>query len=280
MEPQWKTEWNAISARLNSVAESYKIAATCRTYGSVHETLHQQLLDTFATASNLFKIHHNSLPQAATNRFKEIETKINSLSGGSSIDHVGSRLTLLAAFHAELQWLLHDPTQRLANITERAFLHLSRLIVADPDVASKWKNAFADGEVRCEKLGGAHLIHHGIWAFKTDAAGGRSDLVMGNRWDEGLSPAVEGLVLTEWKLVRDPQKASDVANEAMNQARTYSTGILAGIELASTRYIVLVSKKNLMPPQPDVISGNHLYRHINIIVDPSSPSIAAKATKP
>ncbi|MDO9058436.1 MAG: hypothetical protein Q7U92_05360, partial [Bradyrhizobium sp.] len=59
------------------------------------------------------------------------------------------------------------------------------------------------------------------------------------------------------------------------QAKAYSGGILAGVELASHRYLVVVTKKQVQLP-PDETEGAVIYRHINIAVEPQSPSTVGK----
>jgi hypothetical protein len=84
------------------------------------------------------------------------------------------------------------------------FQHLQRLIVVDDEARRKWQAAFAKGEVECEKLGAVHLLGHGIWAFKIDARGGRTDLV----YQEPAGGLIkeqqyaEGFVLTGWKIAK------------------------------------------------------------------------------
>ena len=79
------------------------------------------------------------------------------------------------------------------------------------------------------------------------------------------------LVLTEWKLVGEQKTPESQARQARQQAERYGVGALAGFELATQRYIVLVSKKNLRIPK-DISDGELVYRHINIAVDPDPPS--------
>jgi hypothetical protein len=50
--------------------------------------------------------------------------------------------------------------------------------IADSSIRQKWRNAFDEGEVACEKLGGVHLLLHGIWAFKVHTPEERTDLVL------------------------------------------------------------------------------------------------------
>jgi hypothetical protein len=179
----------------------------------------------------------------------------------------------LVAFESEMTYSLDSPMERVRLASELAFMHLQRLIVADKEYGRKWQAAFAGHETHCEKLGGVHLLWHGIWAFKVDAAGGKTDLVYQEPTREGAMPVALGMVLTEWKRANgDPDAAYKVAKE---QAALYAGGVLAGVELASHRYLVIVTKKQIALPS-DAVDGAVTYRHINIAVEPESPSIVAR----
>jgi hypothetical protein len=162
------------------------------------------------------------------------------------------------------------------RLSERAFVHLQQLIVADEVVRSRWQAAIEAGETACEKLGGAHLLLHGIWAFKVNGPGARTDLVFGEPLGSGIATerVAEALVLTEWKVVRHPPDSIAIAERARSQAQAYAVGIMAGIELSSYRYIVLVSQKKL-PSIDDVYLAGATYRHINVAIHPAPPSRAA-----
>ena len=58
---------------------------------------------------------------------------------------------------------------------------------------------------------------------------------------------------------------------AKEQAALYASGSLAGFELAGCRYLVVVSEDRVNVPE-DVETDGVLHRHINIAVDPSTPS--------
>jgi hypothetical protein len=150
--------------------------------------------------------------------------------------------------------------------------------VVEDDVRNKWWKAYSTRETACEKLGAVHLLAHGIWAFKVNAPGSATDLVFGDPI-EGHSPvmrrAARALVLTEWKLVRNPGEIKAKAEEARGQTNFYSTGVLGDIELKGTRYIVLVCEPDLSTSD-DVKSGIVTYRHIIIPIGPESPSVAAR----
>ncbi len=124
----------------------------------------------------------------------------------------------------------------------------------------------------CEKLGAVHLLLHGIWAFKVDAAGARTDLVFQEPASlEGVQRYAAGLVLTEWKKAVVTAEVNQRFQEARSQAKRYSQGSLLGSELTSYRYAVVVSERQVEVPN-DLKEGNVIYRHINIAVDPQVPS--------
>lgn len=186
---------------------------------------------------------------------------------------------LLGTFRSEFEHAVADTEAIGRSLTERAFLHLQRSIVADPDVAARWQRAFGEGELACEKLGSQHLLLHGIWAFKANTAGERTDLVLGTALTvtERVRQAAEAMVLTEWKVVAAPGECRRVAAAAVEQARRYAGGGLAGFELATRRYIVLLSEDHL-EELPDVTHDVVCYRHIDIAVRPSPPSGARRPT--
>jgi hypothetical protein len=168
---------------------------------------------------------------------------------------------------------LSNAQESIRARSERAFAHLQRLIVVDSTFREKWKAAFEDGEVACEKLGAVHLLLHGIWAFKVDAGGARTDLVFqepaGSLANE--QRYVDGFVLTEWKKTNLGEDAMLRFEQARSQARRYAQGALAGTELTAYRYAVLVSRQQVSIPE-DVREGEVVYRHINVAVDPRPPS--------
>jgi hypothetical protein len=92
-------------------------------------------------------------------------------------ERVWAALVLLAAFETEMSFLLSDVQESIRVRSERAFSHLLRSLVVDATLRDKWLTALEAGEVECEKLGAVHLLLHGIWAFKVDAASARTDLV-------------------------------------------------------------------------------------------------------
>ncbi len=208
----------------------------------------------------------------AINRFVGLAKPLMVGSDVKNLPGLKARLAPLAAFRAELAFHLSDRTTVTHRLSERAFQHLQRSIAADEAMGVRWKSAFKQGEIACEKLGAAHLLSHGLWAFKASGTGEATDLVFPERIDWATaSAAAEALVLTEWKVVREGQKAGARAREAQAQAARYARGVLGGLELQGYRYLVLVSERFVDCPE-DVIEDGVRYRHVNIAVAPSSPS--------
>ena len=166
----------------------------------------ERVLSALDTYRSTYK---DSLPPAASagiNSFIDTHgALIRDTSGtADSVDErVWAALVLLGGFESEVSFILADQQEVIRARSERAFAHLQRSIVADPDFREKWLKAFKDGEVACEKLGGVHLLVHGIFAFKVTAEGERTDLVFqdiaGDLADE--QRYADGIVLTEWKIV-------------------------------------------------------------------------------
>jgi hypothetical protein len=129
-------------------------------------------------------------------------------------------LITVAALESEVSYLLSDHQSSIRSRTERAFEHIQRSIVVDEALRNRWQAAFDEGEVRCEMLGAVHLLSHGIWAFKVDAKGARTDLV----YQEPLldlkpaTRAAEGLVLTEWKKLARGNNGNAMFSSARAQA--------------------------------------------------------------
>jgi len=128
-------------------------------------------------------------------------------------------LLMLVAFEAEMSFLILDAEEVIRSRSDRAFEHLQRSIVVDVALREKWAAAFAEGEVTCEQLGAVHLLAHGIWAFKVNAEGARTDLVYQEPLTDidRVTRAADGLVLTEWKRAvhgDEPARRPDVRGTA------------------------------------------------------------------
>lgn len=224
-----------------------------------------------------------SLPPPAIERLDHfLKTTLAQAAKDASTTQRGARgaLVALAALEAEITFILSGRQEQIRARSERALLHLQRTVAVDEDASTKWKNALAKNEIACERLGSIHLLSHGIFAFKVDALGARTDLVFNEPPDDSLlTRGVEGLVLTEWKVASDAKSAAEAFRTARAQADLYRQGPLAGLELTGYRYLIAVSLEELpsgsIPPD-DATSTGIVYRHVNIAVQPSVPSKAAK----
>jgi hypothetical protein len=234
-------QWKALSARIRGLIQAGQLHAQYLTvrssdaYGRAARLREQaaSVLTSPEASRDLFRI---SLPLAAVAAIDDFSSKSGNLVR-STIDHPDLReesawaaVVMLATLETEISFILSDVQQSIRARSERAFAHLQRSTVADSDVRKKWQTAFKDGEVACERLGAVHLLLHGIWAFKVNAAGERTDLVFQEPAGE-FGPEqhyADGLVLTEWKTLRaaDREIAARFA-EARYQAHRYGRGALA-----------------------------------------------------
>ena len=277
-------QWKALSARIRGLVQAGQLHANYLAIRSSDAFGRDKYLraqcSTILTAFSAFRksFQHSLSPIALTsldNFITNTGPLIEETGGSPDIrqERVWAVLVQLAAFDTEMSFLLSDVQQHIRSRAERAFAHLQRVIVVDQEFREKWKSALREGEAACEKLGAVHLLLHGIWAFKVDAAGERTDLVFqdltGDRVPE--QPYADGLVLTEWKTLAAGADAKKRFAEARSQAQRYARGALAGNELTGYRYAIVVSERHVTTPA-DLPEGAVVYRHINIAVDPRSPS--------
>jgi hypothetical protein len=277
-------QWKALSSRIRGLMQagqlhaSYLTVRSSDSYGRGKRLREQNeaVLSALISFQDQFK---QSLPPAALTSIDEFTKKTEGLirdtSGSPDAiqERVWAALVLLAAFETEMSFILSDVQESIRARSERAFSHLQRLIVVDSYFREKWQSAFDKGEVACEKLGAVHLLLHGIWAFKVDALGARTDLVFEEPAGDLTKEEryVDGFVLTEWKKASLGDDVGQRFAEARIQARRYAQGALAGSELASYRYAVVVTCQQVEIPD-DLREGAVIYRHINIAVDPRLPS--------
>lgn len=272
--------WNAISARIEGLRRAADAVVTPDPY-SVVKRLAPLVKDTYAEIKRFVLEYEASLPEGCAAALSAFDARNATLIEHATDDpaQAAAAIPLLVAIASELAFALSDHQARIRSTTERAFLHLRRVLVANPREREVWLDAYANHEIQCEKLGAAHLLAHGIFAFKAHAEGGRTDLVFQEPVRIGeVAPAVEGLVLTEWKRANPDADAAKMFEDARRQADIYAEGPLAGVELAGYRYLVVVSKKALpaaVVPDNQTV-GRVVYRHINIAVDPDVPSLAAR----
>lgn len=289
----WKPEWIAISSRIAGImAASTFLFDNARTDKRDHlysaEVLIANCNETAEAVLNLRR-YGSSLLTKANDALVQFEKWWQKTAEhfrtlphpqlAQDFQSLEARVILLASIRSELDHLLMDQNAIIRSHVSRAFRHLDRSLIVDGDVREKWIRAFREGETACEKLGALHLLAHGIWAFKANAVGERTDLILGTplEIDDELIGAARGLVLTEWKLVRQNDDPEAKKAEAKGQAIRYAGGGLAGFELERERYLVLVGETEFDRPKDEIVDQN-VYRVVTLFLTRPSPSVAARRT--
>jgi hypothetical protein len=244
--------WFALSARIKGLQDAGELYARFMGYHQedsygAGKNLGEQCGSVVVALEEFRGAFAQTLPAAAMQSLDRFfSTNLAKAAKDSSADHRAARgaLVALTALEAEVTFILAGRQERIRVRSERAFLHLQRQLVVDEEIRAKWQKAFSKGEVSCEKLGSVHLLSHGIYAFKVDAAGARTDLIFNDAPnEETIARVVEGLVLTEWKVATDSDFLAKIA-AARAQADLYKAGPLAGVELTGYRYLVVVSNES------------------------------------
>jgi hypothetical protein len=293
----WKSQWFYLSTRIGSLLDAARFLVS--TFTKDKQDFYAANIEIRRNAEAVVKQieifqNHDGLPDLVRDRLKAfldlyraheeaLEKQKNTINPPNDLDRMQWLLTVLAALRSELDYVLSDFETVTRSLVNRAFEHLKRCIRADDDFGERWRKAYAKDETACEKLGAVHLLHHGIWTFKANGPGSRTDLVLGTPIVDKDLPEIErasnALVLTEWKLIRNESELNRKANEAYKQAVDYGESLLAGFELASRRYLVLVSEKQLprLDPLPDSQLGRLvIYEYVNIPVSPLNTSNHAR----
>lgn len=280
---QISVEWGAISARIKSLMNSgvffYQSLQSNSSdpYGASKKFITPSAKDIFNLIGIFKNNFESTLPAKARTRICDfIQENTNLFNKPAQQDDPKVLLVALSSIESEISYYLNDTQTRIRKTVEVAFAHLQRQLIADKSVKEVW--SVGKIETDYEKLGGAHLLLHKIWAFKVDAVGEKTDLVLSEpfRTDDVLYQSADGLVLTEWKVVRKNDKPENKISEAKAQAQRYSGGSLAALELSSYRYLIMVSQDFIVLPQKEIIEGNIVYRVINIAYAPSTPSKSAR----
>ena len=210
--------------------------------------------------------------------FEKDSSKGSISSPAQNLRRLRAAAALLESLRVEVDHFISaDEDPVFSERVERALLHLQRQLDIDADgQRSRWKKAFDEKtEVAIERLGGIHLLSHGLYGFKADPGGGRTDLILGTPPDPALlERAATPLVLTEWKKVKPRDSTNDVTEQfeaARRQLERYKRA-LASLELHSVCFGVIVSTSNAqMLPDETLASGVRL-RWVNIAIEPTRPA--------
>jgi hypothetical protein len=285
----WQTEWKAICALIEEqLAAAESILQVMRINSGDEWGLVPGLI---ANVNHLrekltayVKHYDDLLPEQALRALKSFLSSDVSYNSQWPLSGVGPIVTGLRYVRASVNYYISDFDEVMSRRTERALTHLQQTIVVSEEVQRMWVAAFKKDEPKCEMLGAVHLLSHGIYAFKVDGGGAKTDLVCSDpiRTETIAGRDADALVLTEWKVAK-PVKGKESleieakAHDARNQMAIYAAGVLGGIELVSYRYVVIVSEtRQAMPP---VYQQNGVtYVHRNIAVNPGPPSKEARRT--
>jgi hypothetical protein len=248
-------------------------------YGVARE-LREQCRSVLETLKSYHDAFRSSLPEGARECVERFlggrgAQFIATLEQGTDRETIAmSSVMFLSAFETEMSFLLSNQQERVRVRSERAFLHLQWLLAVDADLRARWDASYhGKGEVSCEQLGAAHLLWHGIFAFKAHTPQARTDLVFNEPIEGDAGGAVEGFVLTEWKTAT-PQDAREKFAALRVQLEAYEGGPLGGTELTGYRYGVVVTERQLprdSVPEEPVINGIRL-RYVNVAINPRPPA--------
>lgn len=277
--------WRPLSDRIHGLNEAAKLDAALRP-GNPAMTgsttfLAKQCEEIFAELEAFKNSFSSTLPPAAL-AVLEQAPRLHSRSiacGGPAVEinrgSTSNSLVHLQAIESAVTFSLSGLEEQILSTTERALQHLQRSLIVDDTLRDRWIQAFDQREDHVEALGAVHLLGHGIFAFKVNAAGARTDLVLPDVIPGDISRYSSGIVLTEWKLAKAPDNPETRFAEARAQAALYASGPLSAIELRRTRYAIVVTKGPVQCPADDEQKGV-TYRNVNISLTPVAPSKAAR----
>lgn len=181
----------------------------------------------------------------------------------TGIPGVGGAMVILGVFNSEMNFYLKDHEIVMKERVKLAFAHLQRSLIADPEIQRKWMLAYQENDVLVEKLGGAQLLSHGIWAFKPQEDGERMDLVTHQSIKvEEVEAAGATLAMTEWARV-NAEILPERVKHAHAKAKSYPARDFVGSELRTERYLVMVSDRPLAMPR-NATDGEVEYIYINL----------------
>jgi hypothetical protein len=280
--------WRPLSNRIHSLNEAAKLDAALH-LGNAARTratpfLASQCQEIFNELEKFKTSFQSSLPQEALGVLEKAPSLCGDLHppSGDSADSINRGITAnslvhLQAIESVITFSLSGLEEQILSTTERALQHLQRSLIVDGTLRERWIAAFDKREDSVEALGAVHLLGHGIFAFKVNAKGARTDLVLPDVDVREATRYSSGIVLTEWKLAEAQSESEKKFREARTQAARYAIGLLSGIELRLTRYAIVVTKKEVQCPADDVDQNGVTYRNVNIVLSPEVPSKAARS---
>ena len=281
----WHQQWRVLSTRIDGLRQAAEYVAQALTVakndslGVVPKWIAAELRATVDELEKFKAAYQTQVPPDAIEVLNRLLKRDWLSDRPEFVNETLVSIGALATFRTSFEYLMQDIEVDARSRTELAFEHLRRLILVDREVREKWRQHYDEsGETGCEKLGAMHLLSHGIIAFKVSGQRGITDLAFNEPLEANdpiIARVARAVVLTEWKVSKSVTDVEKRAGEARIQIREYVSGIFGTIELARTRYIVIIPKENFHPP-PDYLEGGIMYRHIALSLSPLTPSKAAK----
>jgi hypothetical protein len=196
--------WRNISARIKGLNEAAKLNAlmhpNATSTGSTR-FLQEQAREVFSELIDFHNRFKDILPIATITVLERADGLVFKPEPSAPVEYnrgaAANDLIHLQAIASAVTFSLADTDNRVFSTTELALQHLQRSLVVEESLRSRWGLAFERGETYLEQLGAVHLLSHGIFAFKVNAAGARTDLVMPDKDPAEASMYATGLVLTE-----------------------------------------------------------------------------------
>ena len=136
----WRTEWKAISDRIEGLSDAGRFFAqlwasrSSDSYGTVNKELLPHARTIFQDIIKFQNNYMSSLPSSAAdslNRFINLHNQSFTSQDIDKIEGLKLLLPCLASFRSEFTFQLSDIQAIARRITERAFVHLQRSIIAD-----------------------------------------------------------------------------------------------------------------------------------------------------
>lgn len=278
----WRCEWTSIAARIAGLEHAtelfvHALGAVGDQNGVPGRFIKPELEEIREDLQRFVRERRGALPSGAAASLEEYLSDRTHPVTNEAFEIV-QMVVPLALLRSRVEYLIKDKEEESRSLTELAFEHLRRSIVVDEKLRDMWQAAFPRREENCERLGSVHLLSHGIWAFKVGSHRAATDLMYSEPLEKDahlVRRTARALILTEWKCVRDGDNPDKKAAEAMEQMKAYEEGVLADLELSSTRYIVLVTGRRIRPPD-DIEQCGVRFSHVVIPTRPDDASSDAQ----
>jgi hypothetical protein len=263
----WVSRWKNISSRifqLQEVSKSY--FDSINSFGVDHYGIGGTSIIPAAKDLSLEIIElrktFTRLPPKVVALITKLEKNFNGHKF-TGIPGVGGAMVILGVFNSEMNFYLKDHEILMKERMKLAFTHLQRSLIADPELQRKWLASFQESDAWIERLGGAHLLSHGVWGFKVREDGERVDLVTNHGIKVDDVEAVGAtLVATEWTRAHSENLAEKVKH-LHARSKHYLGREFIGSELRTERFLIVVSETPLIMPR-NATDGEVEYVYLNL----------------